>query len=51
MKYLIDNGVDAERIRMSQDGELEPIEPHPDDDKRVDTWSVEVFMNDEFVKK
>lgn len=51
MKYLIDNGVDAERIRLSQDGELEPLEPHPDDDKRIDTWSVEVFMNDEFVKK
>ena len=49
MKYLVQEGIDAERIRLSQDGEPEPFTPSAAPGGKVENAPVEVFLSDEFV--
>ena len=51
MSYLTSHGIDAERIRISQDGALEPNTLYTDDGKQVPAARIEVFALDEHVDK
>jgi chemotaxis protein MotB len=51
MKYLTDHGISAERLRLSQDGALEPDTLYTGDKKPVPGARVEVFALDEYVDK
>ncbi len=50
MKYLTDHGISAERLRMSQDGALEPDTLYTEK-KQVPSARVEIFALDEYVDK
>jgi chemotaxis protein MotB len=51
MKYLADHGVSTERIRISQEGALEPDTLYTGEKKPVPSARVEVFALDEYVDK
>jgi outer membrane protein OmpA-like peptidoglycan-associated protein len=50
MKYLIDHGIVAERIRVSQEGALEPDTLYSEDKKPVPSSRVEVYALDEYLE-
>jgi chemotaxis protein MotB len=50
MKYLTDHGIVAERIRLSQEGALEPDTLYSEDKKPVPSSRVEVYALDEYVE-
>jgi chemotaxis protein MotB len=49
MRFLIERGIDVERIRLSQEGELEPDTLYTEGGKPVPGSRVEVFALDEYV--
>ncbi len=49
MTYLVEQGIDAERIRMSQDGEPEPFDPPTEPGGAPQNCPVDVFLSDEHV--
>ena len=49
MNYLTEQGIDAQRIRLSQDGEPEPYTPPTEPGGEVESSQVEVFLSDEHV--
>jgi chemotaxis protein MotB len=49
--YLTEHGVDPERIRLTQEGALEPDTLYTGDSKRVPGSRVEIFALDEYVDK
>lgn len=49
MKYLVEEGIDVERIRMSQDGEPEPFTPPAEPGGEAENFPVEVFLSDEHI--
>jgi chemotaxis protein MotB len=51
MKYLTDHGISAERLRLSQDGALEPDTLYTGEKKQVPSARVEIFALDEYVDK
>ena len=50
MKYLTDHGIVAERIRVSQEGALEPDTLYSEDKKPVPSSRVEVYALDEYAE-
>jgi chemotaxis protein MotB len=50
-KYLIDHGVDSERIRLTQEGALEPDTLYMGDAKRIPGSRAEIFALDEYLDK
>jgi chemotaxis protein MotB len=51
MKYLVEAGIDAERIRLSQDGEPEPATTPSEPGGEAENFPVEVFLSDEHVQR
>jgi chemotaxis protein MotB len=51
MKYLTDRGISTERLRLSQEGALEPDTLYTGEKKPVPSARVEVFALDEYVDK
>src|SRR5262249_13213751 len=52
MKYLVEQGnIDVERIRLSQDGEIEPFAPATETSAEQESCPVEVFLSDEHVNR
>jgi chemotaxis protein MotB len=49
MKYLLEQGIDIDRVRLSQDGEIEPYTPPTEPGGEVENFPVEVFLSDEHV--
>jgi chemotaxis protein MotB len=49
MKFLVEEGIDSDRIRLSQDGEVEPYTPPTDPGGEAANFPVEVFLSDELV--
>ena len=51
LKYLVEKGIDTDRIRLSQDGEPEPFTAPTDPNGEPELFSVEVFLSDEHVHR
>jgi chemotaxis protein MotB len=51
MRYLVEQGIDSDRIRLSQDGEPEPSTPGADPGMEPEIFPVEVFLSDEHVHR
>jgi len=51
MKYLVEQGIDSDRIRLSQDGEPEPATPGSEPGVGAENFPVEVFLSDEHVHR
>jgi chemotaxis protein MotB len=51
MKYLTEHGISTERLRLSQEGALEPDTLYTGEKKPVPSARVEVFALDEYVDK
>jgi len=51
MRYLVDQGIDSDRIRLSQDGEPEPFTPPSEPGILPEVFPVEVFLSDEHVHR
>jgi chemotaxis protein MotB len=51
MKYLTDHGIDPQRLRLSQDGALEPDTLFTSDKRPVPSSRVEIYALDEYVEK
>lgn len=49
--YLTEHGIDSERIRLTQEGALEPDTLYTGDSKRVPGSRAEIFALDEYVDK
>ena len=49
MKFLVEEGIDSDRIRLSQDGEVEPYTPPTEPGGEAANFPVEVFLSDELV--
>jgi len=50
-QYLVDNQIPAERLRLTQEGALEPDTLYMGDNKRVPGSRVEIFALDEYLDK
>ena len=50
-QYLTEHGIDSERIRLTQEGALEPDTLYTGDSKRVPGSRAEIFALDEYVDK
>ncbi len=50
-KYLTEHGIESERIRLSQEGSLEPDTLYMGDSKRVPGSRAEIFALDEYLDK
>ncbi len=51
MKYLTDHGISTDRLRLTQDGALEPDTLYTGEKKPVPSARVEIFALDEYVDK
>ena len=51
MKYLLEQGIDTDRIRLSQDGQGEPFTPPSEPGAEAESFPVEVFLSDELVHR
>ncbi|HEV8002136.1 MAG TPA: flagellar motor protein MotB [Planctomycetaceae bacterium] len=51
MKYLTEHGISPDRLRLSQDGALEPDTLYTGEKKQVPNARVEIFALDEYVDK
>jgi flagellar motor protein MotB len=51
MKYLVEQGIDSDRIRLSQDGEPEPTTTGSEPGMGAENFPVEVFLSDEHVHR
>jgi outer membrane protein OmpA-like peptidoglycan-associated protein len=51
MNYLLEQGIDSDRIRLSQDGEPEPSSAASESGMEVEYFPVEVFLSDEHVHR
>ena len=51
MNYLVQEGIELDRIRLTQDGEPEPVVATPEPVAQVETSPVEVFLSDEHVHR
>jgi chemotaxis protein MotB len=51
MKYLSDHGISSDRLRLTQDGALEPDTLYTSEKKPVPSARVEIFALDEYVDK
>jgi chemotaxis protein MotB len=52
MKYLVEEGrIDPDRIRLSQDGEIEPYTPPIESGPEAENFPVDVFLSDEHVHR
>ncbi|MBI3863931.1 MAG: OmpA family protein [Planctomycetia bacterium] len=51
LKYLVEKGIDSDRIRLSQDGEPEPFTAPTDPNGEPEVFPVEVFLSDEHVHR
>ena len=51
MKHLVEQGIEPERIRLSQDGEIEPYVAPEVPGAEEENCPVEVFLNDELAHK
>ena len=51
MNYLVEQGIDSDRIRLSQDGEPEPSTPASEPGMEAEIFPVEVFLSDEHVHR
>jgi chemotaxis protein MotB len=49
MKFLVEEGIDTDRIRLTQDGEVEPYTPPTEPGGETGNFPVEVFLSDELV--
>jgi len=51
MDYLVEQGVELERVRLTQDGEVEPVTPAAESTGQAENSAVEVFLSDEHVRR